>query len=440
MATTAPRSQVSKHRRFLPRVRELALFGAVIVFAGVLDQLLLNRPADMAPTDMQPADTPPAAMAVAFFGARVAANPVSLVDLVRLGEAHFRMARETSNASGYERTGEAARRALELNAGYTAARLLQAFSQLALHDFRAALSTALPLTESRNAATALAIVFDAQLALGDYGAAEASLAQLQALTYGPAAAVRAAGLAELHGNFTMAISLAEQTLVGARQFGLGGEPLAWYVVNSAELHLRYGQLERAKERFTEALELLPAYAPVVAGLGRVALAEGDVEEAVERLREAVAIAPQPETLVALMDAAKLAGDDELEGSAVAQLDALVLLSDEGGGLCNRALALYLVDRGGDLDVARRLAEREAASRDDAYSFDTLAWVLFARGDIAAAQAASERALDLGTRDPLLLYHAALIRFETGNDVEARAVATSARHQPAVPSNARDGCN
>ena len=419
MATIASTSTGHGPRNHVPIFRTLALFGVVIILAGMLGLVFLDRPARDSVIGSSVADTPPAATAVAFFSDRVASNPDSFVDLVRLGEAYLRRAQETSDASAYARAGEAAERALALNPDYPAGHLLLASSQLALHEFQAALVTASPLTESRNAAHALAIVFDAQLALGDYAAAETSLARLQSLSSGPSIEVRAAGLAELRGDVDAALKLAEGAFIGAQQLGLSSASLAWFAVSSAELHLRYGRLERAEERFSEALALVPEHAPALAGSGRTALAKGDVEDAVEWLSIAAEIAPQPEFLIALAEAARLAGDAPTEARAVAQLDALVTLTVDSDGLSNRALALYLVDRKGDLDLALQLAEREAGARSDVYTFDTLASVLLARGDLDDAAAASKRALALGGRDPLLLYHAALVRVALSDEVEAR---------------------
>ena len=50
----------------------------------------------------------------------------------------------------------------------------------------------------------------------------------------------------------------------------------------------------------------------------------------------------------------------------------------------------------------------SASRDDIHTNDALAWSLFKAGDLDGARAASLRARRTGTKDPLILAHAAAI--------------------------------
>jgi tetratricopeptide (TPR) repeat protein len=264
-------------------------------------------------------------------------------------------------------------------------------------------------------------MFDAQLALGHYADAAISLGALNAEASGPSVQVRRQVLLETQGSYQEAIALAEQALADARVFGLGGEALVWYVVNAAELHLRYGETEMADELFAEAIDLLPAYAPALSGRGEVALAEGDAEEAVAWLNQAAAIAPQPEFLIALLRANESVGRAAEATSVAAQLDAEVQLTLAGNGTSNRLLALYLVDAGLNLGAAQTLAEREAERRADVLTLDTLAWVRLAAGDVGGALESSTAALEVGTQDPLILYHAGVIRAASGDSDGARVL-------------------
>lgn len=404
-----------------PGWRTIASLALAVVVITVGVQAARWRVADRDDPGSYAPDVPPAATAVAVFEARVASASTSFVDLVNLGNAYLRQARESSDASAYARADESARRALAINPDYAPAQLLEASVRLALHDFEAARQLAEPHTHSNNPAPALAIVFDAQLALGRYEDAAETLEALDGEASGPSVLVRRQGLLEAQGGYAVAVAQAQQALVDARLFGLGGEALVWYVVNTAELHLRYGEFDAADELFAEALSILPAYAPALAGRGRAALAVGDSADAMAWLSQAVAIAPQPEFLVPLLRASELAGDNETAEESAAQLGALVQLTLAGEGLSNRVLALYLVDSGLNVGAAQELAEREAALRSDVYTLDTLAWVRFAAGDLERARDASEAALAVGTQDPLILYHAAVIRVAGGDTLGARAL-------------------
>jgi len=81
---------------------------------------------------------------------------------------------------------------------------------------------------------------------------------------------------------------------------------------------------------------------------------------------------------------------------------------------NRDLAYFYADHQRHLDEAVALAEREAAARHDIYTLETLAWTEFQTGRYAEADRAMTRALALGTRDALLLYHAGMIARGVGD--------------------------
>ena len=81
---------------------------------------------------------------------------------------------------------------------------------------------------------------------------------------------------------------------------------------------------------------------------------------------------------------------------------------------------YYAERRVHLDVALRAARTDYAKRgDEIYADDTLAWVLAARGEWREARVFAVRATRLGTQDPELQYHSAVIALQTGHAAEAR---------------------
>jgi tetratricopeptide (TPR) repeat protein len=75
---------------------------------------------------------------------------------------------------------------------------------------------------------------------------------------------------------------------------------------------------------------------------------------------------------------------------------------------NRNLALALADHDKHLEAALDLMETEVPNRGDVYTWDALSWVLFKNGRFEAAKSASEKAVRLGTPEPLFYYHASKI--------------------------------
>ena len=74
-----------------------------------------------------------------------------------------------------------------------------------------------------------------------------------------------------------------------------------------------------------------------------------------------------------------------------QLENLNVLEQLGraqGEKANRALALAFADAKVNLSRARELAEGELKVRNDVYSWDALAWVLYQQGHVAEAAEAT----------------------------------------------------
>ena len=80
----------------------------------------------------------------------------------------------------------------------------------------------------------------------------------------------------------------------------------------------------------------------------------------------------------------------------------------------QALARFLAERGRKIPEAVALAEEAAARRRDLHTMDALAWSYFKAGRFDEARRASEQAIRTGTRDARVLYHAAMIRRQTGD--------------------------
>jgi Flp pilus assembly protein TadD len=86
---------------------------------------------------------------------------------------------------------------------------------------------------------------------------------------------------------------------------------------------------------------------------------------------------------------------------------------------NRNLALIYADEGRKLDRAWELVEAELTVRDDVYTHDALAWVLFQRQDYVRAEESARTALLLGTPEPSFFYHAGRIAAALGHTDQAR---------------------
>jgi len=185
------------------------------------------------------------------------------------------------------------------------------------------------------------------------------------------------------------------------------------------MQLAAGNPPAAATWFDRALEAWPHSFLALAGKARAEAAVGDFDKAIDGYRAAIAVAPQPDALAALGDLLALRGDDRGAQQQYATVLAIAQLQGSSGLVFNRQLVLFDVNHGRDLATALQLAEQELADRRDVYGYDADAWALLANGRAADADAAMTKALALGTRDAMLLYHAGEIALAMGDSTKAR---------------------
>jgi tetratricopeptide (TPR) repeat protein len=340
---------------------------------------------------------------------------------VGVGHAWMPQLRNTGD-SGFALNAEAcARVAQEIIPDHPGALGLIALVRLDAHDFGQAreLAESLIARDPRDAA-ALGTLSDAALELGDVPAARDAAQRLMDLSPGLGAYARASYMRWLHGDEAGALELARLAIDAA------GDPndlltRAWALVQAANLFWNKGDRDGADAGYRMALQVRPAYAPALLGLGKVAAARGSSQEAADFFAQAQAAHSDVETASLLGDTLRRLGD----GAGAARQDAL---AEQIGQHDRRGLALYYANHRIEPARAVALARAELQGRGDIYTEDALAWALYADGQFAEAAQHSERALRLGTRDASLLYHRAAIRLALGQVAPAKALLERALQQ------------
>ena len=154
------------------------------------------------------ANIPPVNDAIDVFQNRLKQNPNDAVSYTLLGGLYLRQARETGDATGYQRAEAALKKSLELLPGYSPAGSALASSYYSQHNFDQALELANRVYESNpKDKSALVTVADAQLALGKYAEAEKIYTDLANTDVTPPLLARIASLEELKGEPEHAIDL-----------------------------------------------------------------------------------------------------------------------------------------------------------------------------------------------------------------------------------------
>jgi tetratricopeptide (TPR) repeat protein len=379
-----------------------AFLAALAVFA------VLNRShppvGGSAGPDPSPGDVRSTDARIASLQSEIRARPSDVGSYALLADAYLQKVRDTGDAGFYTRAAgvlaAAHRRAPHESAVATGLGTLA----LARHDFRAALGWG--LTAHRQAPEVVrpyGVIVDAQVELGRYGAAARTLQRMVDLKPNLASYARASYLRELHGDLAAAL-VAMQDAVAAG----GDEPENVAYVQSllGDLQFQRGDLGAARLAYGRAAYEFPGYAPANAGLARVDAARGRLGKAIGRLRGVVERLPLPQYVIALGEDELAAGRVSAAKQDLALVDAERRLLQAAGVNTDAEIALFEADHGSP-QRAVTLARRAYAAAPSVRSADALGWALTAAGRPADGLAYARRALRLGSRDPLFLYHAGM---------------------------------
>ncbi|MEO8168512.1 MAG: tetratricopeptide repeat protein, partial [bacterium] len=189
-----------------------------------------------------------------------------------------------------------------------------------------------------------------------------------------------------------------------------------------------GNPDTAELVYKAVLEERPDYAYAYSGLAQIQLAQGKTDEAEKLLIKASDIMPDHTFLEQLADIYKATGN----AASATGTEALVLKSfaqhDNDGWNCDKEFAAFCCNHDINLTEALQRAEREYNRRPaNIDALDTYAWALYKNGRATDALPLIENALRLGTRNPVLHYHAGIIFKAVGERGKSAAELEKAIH-------------
>jgi tetratricopeptide (TPR) repeat protein len=358
----------------------------------------------------------------------LAGNPKDAEGYAVLGAAYFQRARETGDVSDYQMAEEALNKSLDLDSSdFSAADALGTLAEVCMgeHRFADALSYALKaLSLGTGDVSPFAIVGDAYADMGEYEEAAAAYAKLtpRDMTLSPRAAYardsRLAYLKFVAGDTAGAIELMKTSVAEGAEAQLPHENLAWLYYELGEFETQAGDAESADAAYLDALNTHPGDYRALAALGKLRANNGRYEEAIVLYQKVIAVVPMPIFIAELGDLYARTGNQAEAQKQYALVEYIGLLGKINQVLHNRDLALFYADHDTKLPEALNLAQKELEVRHDIYTWDALAWALFKNGKLAEAASASEKAMRLGTKDPILLYHAGMIAEKMGQREKA----------------------
>lgn len=355
--------------------------------------------------------------------AKLRANPDDGKALKGLAGAYLQKVRDTGDPAYYPKVEALLAAVLRQAPDDAEALTLMGVLSLGRHQFRAALDWGQRARAANPySARALGVIGDAQIELGRYPEALATIQQMVDLRPDLGSYARVSHLRELHGDVPGAIAAMRLAIEAG---GPVPENVAYTRVLLGTLFFNSGRPGEAEAQYREALASYPNYVHALAGMARVRAAGGDYAEATALYRRAIDIYPAPEYVIALGDVYTVAGDGEKAREAYDLALVQQRLSGESGVNVDAELALFAADQGRDLPAAVAAARRAWEDRPSVVTADVLAWTLYRAGADEEALAASASARRLGTRNALFFFHSGMIKARLGLTGEARADLTTA---------------
>jgi tetratricopeptide (TPR) repeat protein len=368
----------------------------------------------------------------------VRAQPRDARGYAGLAQAYLQKVRETGDASFYGRADAVLRTGLRLDPRSPDAVLVAGTLALARHDFSGALRLGRRARAlAPDLASPYAVLVDSLIELGRYPEAGRALQRWVDIKPTLASYARASYWRELHGDLPGAIDAMRAAVSAGGDVAENG---AYVQTLLGNLELQRGRAAAAERAYRAALARFAGYVPAHAGLARVDAARGRLAPAIRSWRTVVARLPLPEYVVGL-------GETELAaGRAAAARRDLALVGAE-----QRLLAANGVDTDVDLAVfeashgspsrAVALARRAWAVAPSVRAADALGWAMTRAGRPHEGLRYAQRALALGSRDAMFLFHAGVAARAAGRPDLARrwlgrAVADNPRFSPLYAPEAR----
>jgi tetratricopeptide (TPR) repeat protein len=356
-------------------------------------------------------------------------DPLAAVRYAQLGSLYLQKVRETGDPSYYGKAEAVLQKSLELAPNNPLALLGMGGLALSRHDFAGGKEWGQrALEQAPRSYVAYGIIGDAETELGRYDEAVDALQQMIDLRPDQTSYSRVSYARELHGDIPNAIVAMQQAIdAGAPR----AEGTNWSRIQLGNLYFNSGDLDSAEYQYRASLHFLPDYVHGLAGLAKVAAARGDLKEAAAQYERALAIMPWPEYAIALGDVYRAMGNTAAAKKQDDLVRVITQLQRAAGVDVDLEMALFEADHAADapsLAAALENARAEYARRPSVHAADVLAWTLYRAGQADDALPYAREALRLGSKDPMMLFHAGAIASAAAQPIEAKGYLEAALGQ------------
>jgi tetratricopeptide (TPR) repeat protein len=181
-------------------------------------------------------------------------------------------------------------------------------------------------------------------------------------------------------------------------------------------------MAEAESQYQQALLEYPMYYHALSSLGKVYFIKNDLRNAIEFYKKSLEVTPTAEAMIALGDIYRLAGENDKAEEQYKNVKFMNMLLKENGVEADMELAIFEADHSVSetgLNDALKSAEETMKKLPTVKSANTLAWIHYKTGNYTEAEKNIQLALKLGTKEPLLFFHAAKIFEKTGQTEKAK---------------------
>ena len=323
-----------------------------------------------------------------------------------LASAFMQKARETGDFGFNARAEGTLLRSLEIEPDNYDAIKLHAKLLLTYHRFGEALEVARRAQALRpDDHDNYGAITDANVELGNYAPAIEAAQKMVDLRPDSASYARVSYLRSLHGDGEGAIEAMKVAVKAANPNDREGA--AWCRVHLGDELMNTGKHREAEQEYDSALYVFPDYPLALAAKARAQVAAGNLQQAISFYERAQNRTPLPDTAIALGDLYTKVGRAD-DARRQYELVEFIERNSAASGTYSRQLAMFWADHDEKLDQALAVAQKERSARQDIYTCDALAWILFKNNRLDEAKKSIEEALRLGTRDARIFYHAGMI--------------------------------
>ncbi len=345
-------------------------------------------------------------------------NPDNISLLVKTGFAYIQKTREENDPQYYDNAKNYFERAIELDEKNADAYAGLGSIYLSEHNFKEALESGKKAREfNPYSVYALSVITDAHVELGMYDEAIKSAQEMINMRPELSSYSRVSYIREIHGDLPGAIDAMKLAInAGAPT----GENTAWCTVQLGNLYFISGKADSAKIEYQNALEKYPGYIHALGGLAKINMHYNDYTGAIELYEKITDKNKLPEFLISLADAYKITGQNEKAEETYAKVKFINTYFKEKGVDTDLELTLFNINQGKNLKDAIHTTEKYIKDGNNSFkTYHTLAWAEYKNGNTEDAVKNIEIALKLGTKEPLLWYHAGKIYEQAGNNIKAK---------------------